>query len=150
MLSRALMIGVLSWPGLLGAAFWDRVEHPAPDRSAWATVVYFAAGHVCHQQADRSFHTYGEKWPVCARCAGLYPAAPFGVVWFLHRRRLAARTSGLDPRVVFAASAIPTVLTLGWEWAGLGTPANHIRLLSALPLGAAIAWVLLVVTHRID
>lgn len=106
-----------------------------------------AAGQVCHQMPERSFHSHGAKWPVCARCAGLYLAAPFGALLFRRRR---AQTGHRTPAVVFAVAAVPTVLTLAWEWAGLGTPSNLVRLMSALPLGAAILWILLTVTHRID
>lgn len=150
LLTRLLVVGALAWPTVLGAALFDRATDQGHARSAWATVVYFAAGHVCHQQPERSFHTHDEKWPVCARCAGLYLAAPFGAFWFLARRRRPGGGAGVSPRVVFAVAAVPTVVTIAWEWAGLGVPPNTVRLLSALPLGAAIMWVLLFVTHRID
>jgi uncharacterized membrane protein len=151
MIARALVVGALLWPVLLGAALWDRVEHPAPGRSAWATAVYLAAAQVCHQHQDRSFHTHGEKWPVCARCAGLYLAAPFGVVGFLGRARLGRPGARrLQPPYVLIIAAVPTIATVLWEWGGLGMPAHWVRLVTALPLGAAIAAVLLAVTHRID
>jgi len=143
------MIGSLVWPLLLGAAWWDHAEHQAGDRSVWSVVVYMAAGRVCHQQPERSFHSRTAQWPVCARCAGLYLAAPFAAAWFLRRRRSATQID----QVAFggmALAAVPTVLTLAWEWAGLGTPPNLVRFLTALPLGAAIAWALFTVTHRID
>lgn len=148
-LTRVLMVGALAWPAVLGAALWDRTESPATERGAWSAIVYFAAGHVCHQQAERSFQTHGEKWPVCARCAGLYLAAPLGIVAF-RRRRGANGARGLQPTHAFIIAAIPTVLTLAWEWAGLGTPSNTVRFISALPVGATIAWVLFTVTHQVD
>lgn len=147
-IARALLIGSLAWPAMLGAALWDRGEHRAPERSVWASVVYLAAAQVCHQQADRSFATRGESWPVCARCAGLYLAAPLGGIWFLLQRRTHRTRGGWQPSHVFIVAAIPTALTLAWEWGGLGVPANSVRFASALPLGAAILWVLLQVTAR--
>lgn len=146
-MARLLIIGALAWPAVLGAAWWDRAAHPDGTPSLWAAVVYMAAGQVCHQLPERSFHTDEAKWPVCARCAGLYLAAPFGALFFRRRGGPAGRRS---PVVVFAVAAVPTALTLAWEWAGLGTPSNVVRLVSALPLGAAILWILLTVTHRID
>lgn len=146
-MARLLIIGALAWPAVLGAAWWDRAAHPGGPHSVWAAVVYLAAGQVCHQMPERSFHTDDAKWPVCARCAGLYLAAPFGALFFRRRGRQAEHRW---PAVVFAVAAVPTALTLAWEWAGLGMPSNVVRLVSALPLGAAILWILLTVTHRID
>lgn len=146
-MARLLILGALAWPLVLGAAWWDRAAHPDESPSVWAAVVYVAAGQVCHQLPERSFHTHGAKWPVCARCAGLYLAAPLGAVMFRRRR---APVGHRTPAVVFAVAAVPTALTLAWEWAGLGTPSNPVRLVTALPLGAAIVWILLTVTHRID
>jgi uncharacterized membrane protein len=143
------MIGSLAWPLLLGAAWWDHAEHQVGDRSLWAVVVYMAAGRVCHQQPERSFHAHETQWPVCARCAGLYLAAPLAAGWFFARRRHVAPIDGVAYRWM-AVAALPTVATLVWEWGGLGTPPNVVRFLTALPLGAVIAWTLFTVTHRID
>lgn len=147
-MARLLILGALAWPAVLGAAWWDRAAHPGGTHSVWAAVVYLAAGQVCHQLPARSVHSHGAQWPVCARCAGLYLAAPFGALLFRRRGRVFMR--GRTPAVVFVIAAVPTALTLAWEWAGLGTPANVVRLVSALPLGTAILWILLTVTHRID
>lgn len=150
LIARLLVVGALAWPTMLGAALWDRAQHPAAP-SAWATVVYLAASRVCHQQSERSFHTEGAQWPVCARCAGLYLAAPFGIAGFLLRRRpLRAGMRRLQPSHVFLVAAIPTALTLAWEWGGMGTPPNLVRATSALSLGAVVAWMLLTVTHQVD
>jgi uncharacterized membrane protein len=142
------MIGSLAWPLLLGAAWWNHAGHQEGNRSLWAVVVYMAAGRVCHQQPERSFHSDGAQWPVCARCAGLYLAAPLAAGWFLTRRRGAQITPAAYRGMALAA--VPTVVTLVWEWGGLGTPPNVVRFLTALPLGAAVAWTLFTVTHRID
>jgi uncharacterized membrane protein len=145
--ARLLILGALAWPAVLGAAWLDRAAHQGGAHSVWSAVVYLAAGQVCHQLPERSFHSEGAQWPVCARCAGLYLAAPLGALLFRKRRiRMGHRT----PALVFVLAAVPTALTLAWEWAGLGTPANTVRLVSAVPLGAAILWVLLTVTHRVD
>lgn len=152
-LARGLLVGAVIWPGLLGAALAHRIGHAPPERSAWPAMVYLAAAQVCHQQPERSFHTGGERWPVCARCAGLYLAAPLGMVGFLALTRGDRRgrmAPGPWPARACAVAAVPTVLTVLWEWGGLGTPANGVRWLTALPLGAAIGWILLVVTHRVD
>lgn len=145
-MTRVLIVGAIGWPMLLGAAAWHRVDHPAGERGAWSAIVYALAGRVCHQMPERTIHTADVAWPVCARCSGLYLAAPLGIAGLLLRRRGRA----LQPVPVVIAAAIPTVLTVLWEWAGFGMPSHVVRLATAVPLGAAITYTLLAVTHRID
>lgn len=140
---HALVIGAVAWPLVLGAALWHRTT--GATGTLWPAVVYAAAGQVCHQQPERSFETAGASWPVCARCAGLYLAAPLGAFWAAARRR---SLTGL--RTLLVLAAVPTALTLAWEWAGFGTPVNLVRFLSAWPLGAMVAAAVVGVTHRID
>jgi uncharacterized membrane protein len=156
MLGRWLVGAAVAWPLVAGAALWQRTLLSAvPGESgpgggvvsAWAVIVYAAAGRVCHQRPERSFHTHDVAWPVCARCAGLYLAAPFAAVVAFRRRSLTV--SRLPPWRLVILAAVPTVLTLLWEWGGLGTPSNLLRFSTALPLGAAIAFVLIAtVTER--
>jgi len=47
--------------------------------------------HMCHQRAERSFYFGIRKFPVCARCTGMYLAVPLGyvasvfiTVWWLY------------------------------------------------------------------
>ena len=134
MLARLLVSLALLWPLGLVSGGWSRAGGPT---RAFDTVVYTAAARVCHQRPDRSFHTAGTPWPVCGRCSGLYLAAPVGAVlgW---SRRLRPRGSA---RAWLAAAALPTALTLGLEWWGLPMT-NVARALAALPLGAAVAAIL--------
>lgn len=137
MLARALVAAAIVWPLAAGGAVWHRASHPEGRPSLGATVVYLAGGRICHQRPERSFATRDVQWPVCARCSGLYLAAPFGALAWFARRRTSA------PLRLLALAAIPTALTLLWEWGGMGTPSNLIRFTTALPLGAAVMWVLL-------
>jgi uncharacterized membrane protein len=139
MLGRLLLGAAIAWPMVGGAAVWRRAESPA--EPAWTTLVYTAASRICHQRPERSFHTHDVAWPVCARCTGLYLAAPFAALVAFSRR--SRRASQLHPLRLVALAAIPTALTLFWEWGGLGTPSNLVRFVTALPLGAAIAFVLI-------
>jgi hypothetical protein len=106
--------------------------------TAW---VYMSASQICHQQAARSFHTAGHKWPVCARCAGLYLAAPFGAVAALSRGR--RRT--LVNAVVIAA--MPSAATFVWEVMG-GQVSGLARAVAAAPLGATLTFALVAVAGR--
>lgn len=138
MLARALVVASILWPLTLAAAVVDRVSHPVGERSVWAAAVYAAAHLVCHQKPERTLHTGDVAWPVCARCTGLYLAAPIGALLFLAWRR--RWPMGIH---VVAFAALPTAATVAWEWAGLGMPAHSVRLLTALPLGMAVTMVLL-------
>ena len=136
MLAQVLVGAAIAWPLIGAAALWQRGT-PEP---AWTTVVYAAAGQVCHQRPERSFHTHGAAWPVCARCSGLYLAAPFAAIAAFRRRTQSSRR--FDPLRLVILASVPTALTLAWEWGGLGTPSNVWRFITALPLGAAVAFVL--------
>jgi len=136
-LAISLIVASFVWPVVLGAATWEIVNGRTP---TWTGVVYAAASRVCHQRPERSFHTAGIKWPVCGRCSGLYLSAPFGAVaagLALRRRRVVSHQT-----VWLAIAALPTAATLAVEWLGLAPVSNLARALSALPLGAIIAFVL--------
>jgi uncharacterized membrane protein len=135
-----LVAASLAWPVLLGSAVWARLGADSP---GWTNLVYLAGAPICHQRPDRSFHTDGVKWPVCARCSGLYLAAPVGsIAGLLSLRRRLRLPRGLAWRTLVLAGA-PTAATVGIEWLGLAAPSNLVRALAALPLGAAVAFVLI-------
>jgi uncharacterized membrane protein len=138
-LPAALVAGAIVWPVALGAA---AVARMSGEPRAWTTVVYAMASTVCHQRPDRSFHAAGVQWPVCGRCAGLYAAAPMGAVLalFAIRRRRIARNRHLIAGLAMAA--LPTAVTLVVEWSGLAAVTSIERAVAALPLGAALAFVL--------
>jgi uncharacterized membrane protein len=106
-----------------------------------AVFVYGAGRMVCHQRPERSFHIHGHQLAVCARCTGLYVSALAGGLCAL---ALGAVTmSPSRARLWLAVAALPTLLTVGLELAGLAFPSNTIRMLSALPLGAVAAWLVI-------
>ena len=90
------------------------------------------------------------QMPVCARCAGIYAGGAIAAIAAyvaLGFRR--AVTTPLEPRrpsyarTVLMAAALPTLVTLIFEWVGGGAPSNSVRALAGLPIGAAIAWMVL-------
>ena len=104
--------------------------------------MYVAGSVVCHQQPARSFHLWGTQMPVCARCTGLYALAPHGGWLGARRRRPSGRGVSIHRlRTVLLASAVPTLVTVGGEWAGLMYPPNLVRAVAGLPLGLTVAWV---------
>jgi uncharacterized membrane protein len=107
-----------------------------------AAGTYLVGSLVCHQRPERTFHLEGVQLPVCARCTGLYFGATVGLLAGLGwRRRLQAR-GARDWRPWIVAAAAPTALTLGLELAGLWAPANAVRALAGVPLGAAVGLLL--------
>lgn len=103
----------------------------------FTNLVDTAGSLVCHQRAERSFALAGQMMPVCARCTGLYASgAAAGLAAWLTVPVFPART-----RMAILLAAVPTLLTLAVEWAGLGQPGNAVRAAAAVPLGAACGWV---------
>ena len=106
-----------------------------------SAVVYLAGTTICHQRSERSFHPGGVRMPVCARCFGLYAAAPLGAIPAViagmalrtRRRRLTPATM----RLVLIAAALPTAIVWAVEWFGLAQPSSGLRAGLAAPLGAA-------------
>lgn len=100
---------------------------------------------VCHQRPERSFHIGGSQVPVCARCAGLYWAAPFGLAaaWRCRPRGRGAASTWVHlpvVRGVLLVSTVPTLVTIGIEWLNLAHPSNAVRAVAAIPVGLAVAW----------
>lgn len=138
-LVKGLVVATLLWPLLLTSAVWASLDGHQP---VWSAVVYVAGSRICHQKPERSFTAAGVQWPVCGRCSGLYLAAPIGAIAasiVLRRRRSPGAL-----RLLLAAAAVPTAITLGLEWSSLAEVTNTARFISAWPLGAAAAWAVVI------
>ena len=151
MLRRTFGVAAVGWACAPPLATWLASRpHPPSVPYAAAFGVYGIGAWICHQRPDRSFHLWAMQMPVCARCAGIYAggavAAMSAYVAVRFRR---AGTTPLKPRrpsyarSVLMAAALPTLVTLIFEWVGGGTPSNAVRALAGLPIGAAIAWMVL-------
>jgi len=136
----------LAWAVAIVAVPYLVARHPDAVLTGPLAAAAYLTGHVvCHQLPDRSFHPFGVQMPVCARCAGLYASAPLGAALALvlgvgavggRRRPTAALV-----RAVLVTTALPTAATWSVEWLGLAHVSSIGRFAAALPLGAAIAWV---------
>ena len=138
-LASLLTTGAIVWTAaLLLTPFALVSTHPRVVSSA--VFVYEAAGRICHQRSERSFHLAGVQLPVCARCTGLYVSGAAGalVAWLGWRRRPAFPR---HTRAVLIAAALPTALTFGLEWLGLAHPSSTLRAICAVPLGLSAGWV---------
>lgn len=56
----------------------DTVSDLKPNRLYSAALSF--GSHICHQRNDRSFYRGLRKFPVCARCTGIYLALPLGII----------------------------------------------------------------------
>ena len=131
---KGLVAASILWPVLLAVGATARIQS---EHSGMAAGVYLAAGLVCHQRDARSFHTHGVKWPVCARCSGLYLAAPLGALAAVAGGGSLRRRRDLK---ILALAAVPTVVTFVLEHGGLAPMTSAMRFFAALPLGASVAW----------
>ena len=136
MIALVALVLTTAWVALLVAA---------PVLPAWAgAVVYGIGSFVCHQIPERSFHFAGSQLPVCARCLGIYlgACAGVGVVWM--RAKSARPRLAIAPaaaRRLALVTAIPTLLTLVLETAGIWYPSNVTRAVAGFPLGVLVALV---------
>jgi len=133
-----LTTAAVLWTLFIVAAPYALAHGPA----LLALVVYQAGSLICHQQSGRSFHLAGVQLPVCARCTGLYVSAAIGAAaaWLGPYPRA---TFSNRSRLILAAAAAPTAVTVAAEWAGLAHPSSPARAVAALPLGGYAAWLLI-------
>jgi hypothetical protein len=109
----------------------------APSSAHTASGLVYLAGHaVCHQRPERSFTRAGHPLPVCARCTGLYAAAPLACLVALLAPSGRARRLwdwAVTPRGLLTA-ALPTILTVLVEWT-TGWTSAPVRALAGAALG---------------
>lgn len=137
-LAVLITAGAISWSAALFAAPYA-LTSGSPRLASTAAAVYRAAGLICHQRPERSFHLAGVKQPVCGRCTSLYLSgtAAAMLAWIVSRRPRAPRRT----RVVIVLAAVPTALSVALEFTGLLYSSNTLRAISAVPLGAAAGWI---------
>jgi len=118
------------------AVFFVACDPGSRASPALTAVVHAVGSLVCHQRPERSFHANHRRFPVCARCTGLYVSGAAGAIvgWIGFARR-PRRT-----RLIVMLAAVPTILTVAAEWLGLAGSSNVVRALAALPLGGAAGW----------
>src|SRR5687767_8451123 len=124
-----------------------------PSRAATrllASGVYLAGDVVCHQRSERSFVAAGHPLRVCARCTGIYAAAPVAcllALWLPTGRLRRAWDWTLSRRGLVAA-ALPTVATVAVEWI-TGWTSAPVRAAAGAVLGyAGAGFVCAALAHR--
>ena len=152
MLRRACLSGAVAWAAVIPLAAFAASRPHGPSLGYAFALGAYAIGHViCHQLPARSFQLWGAVLPVCARCTGIYVGAAVvsAAVWARPRSPVDVPHGNAfheDPaaraRRLLLAAVAPTAITLIYEWTTGITPANWIRALAGLPLGAAVAWLI--------
>lgn len=137
-LAWALTAASFVWIALLAIA----AACPAGGAAWVCEIVFRFCSYICHQQPDRSFHWGASQWPVCARCLGLYAAAPAGAALALAVRGPLVFPGRIRNLVLLCVAAAPTFLTWALEHVLQAGMTNMVRFAAALPLGAAVAWLL--------
>jgi Predicted membrane protein (DUF2085) len=156
-LRRAFLAMSIAWAVLVPLAPFA-ASKPAPAHFWYglAFAVYGAGSFICHQLPARSFHSWSAQWPVCARCTGIYFGAAMAAVVATVRlppsplrgfggpgkpdTTYVTRMSTRRARGLLVAAALPTAVTLIYEWTTGDTPSNAIRALAGAPLGAAVVF----------
>ena len=136
LLRRAFLVLATLWLASIPLAAFAASRTSAPQPAyGFALAVYSLGRLICHQLPERSFHLWAASLPVCARCTGIYAGAAMTAI--------ALSFTGVRERnakAVFVVACLPTAATLIFEWTTGVMPANWIRALAGVPLGAAVAW----------
>jgi hypothetical protein len=116
LIRTALMSAAVLWAlALPVAAYTAGRSNPAVSPSnVLALMVYELGSLICHQRPERSFHLGLAALPVCARCTGLYAAAPLACLVALLAPSGRARRLwdwAVTPRGLLLA-ALPTIVTV--------------------------------------
>jgi uncharacterized membrane protein len=142
---RMFVAAAVGWAFVVVAAPYaaDHVSGGQAGRTL-AALPYAIGAVICHQRPERSFALWGHQLPVCARCTGLYVGTCLAVFAWPFRLRLQKVAQDFGPAArALSLAAIPSIATLAYEWLTGDAPSNAVRAISAFPLGAAIALVVL-------
>jgi uncharacterized membrane protein len=110
---------------------------------AMSAAIYEIGGLICHQLPERSFYFRGAQLPVCARCTGLYVGAAAAGLLAAGMRVSTQRWIWSRARALLITAALPTAVTLIYEWSSGHMPDHWIRAGAGLPLGAIVMLVVL-------
>ena len=165
-LRPAFIAASIAWAALLVIAPWFAAQaHAAPIEGAFLFAVYAIGGGICHQRPERSFFLWAEQMPVCARCAGIYFGAAIAAIIAMvmaaaplkgrpttegrltTERRPTNAGAAAVARAILIAAALPAVFSLLYEWTTGQMPSHWARAATGLPIGAAVAWLVLAALH---
>jgi uncharacterized membrane protein len=137
----------VAWLGALILAVFlaSRPSLTAP-LYALSAAVYEVGSLVCHQLPERSFYFWGAQMPVCARCTGLYFGAAAAAITAARKGPAFQHRVWDRARQLVFIGALPTGLTLIYEWISGNMPGHWIRAAAGFPLGAIVMLIVLAAT----
>jgi uncharacterized membrane protein len=113
---------------------------------ALSAAVYEIGSLICHQLPNRSFYFWGAQLPVCARCTGLYVGASVAALVATRIGRVRQRQVWDRAKELLLLGAVPTAVTLIYEWSSGNMPGHWIRAAAGFPLGAIVMLIVLAAT----
>jgi hypothetical protein len=168
-LRDGFIAAALVWAALIVAApYLTSRAHTSASASVLILGVYGVGSLICHQLSERSYQLWAAQMPVCARCAGIYFGAACGALASTSVRAIGSWKSRAttDPgavqpearslddranekarprslrnaRVLLGIAAVPTVVTLLYEWSTGDMPSHAMRAAAGVPIGLVVAW----------
>jgi uncharacterized membrane protein len=108
-----------------------------------SAAVYEIGSLVCHQLPKRSFYFWGAQLPVCARCTGIYVGAAASALVATRMGEAPQRQLWDRAKELLLLGAMPTAVTLFYEWFSGSMPGHWIRAAAGFPLGAIVMLIVL-------
>jgi len=145
---RPILVALaVAWVGaLLVAVFLASRRSLSLPLYALSAAVYHIGSLVCHQLPERSFYFWGAQMPVCARCTGLYIGAAATALAAARMRPPFQHRVWHRARQLVFMGALPTGLTLIYEWTSGTMPGHWIRAAAGFPLGVIVMLIVLAAT----
>lgn len=103
--------------------------------------LYRGLSGICHQISERSFSLWGFPLAVCSRCTGIYCGFVFGLGLYPFCRNVGEVT--IPPRIWLAIGALPMLLDVGVDFAGIFKNTFLSRTATGLFVGIVAAFFLL-------
>jgi uncharacterized membrane protein len=137
----------VAWLVALFVAVFLASRHSLPPlQYALSAAVYHIGSLICHQLPERSFYFWGAQMPVCARCTGLYVGAAAAALAATRMSAPLQHRVWNGARQLVFIGALPTGLTLIYEWVSGIMPGHWMRAAAGFPLGAIVMLIVLAAT----
>jgi hypothetical protein len=120
-----------------------------PWRAGVARTTYAIGSLICHQRPERAFSVGAVPYPVCARCQGLYLAAPFGVFLAILAWRRRNAGNAASPTMTARSPATTALATTALATTGPGAVRDPVRRWRVVLLAAAVPTILSVAIEAI-